>query len=159
MIKCVEFDKVIEEYNLQYKVQSIVNDNAANMRKAFSTKFLEQTTDDENNLSAGLAGNVNALTASADDDEIDKAELWNDLLAEDTTEMERPLISHTRLQCYEPTLQLCVNDGLKAIKLLTAAMGKASKFSSLLHTSSTFREIFEAEFGRTRIIPSANSTR
>ena len=72
---CVEFNKVIEEYHLQYKVQSIVNDNAANTRKAFSTKFLEQTTDDEDNLTTGLAGNVIALTASADDDEIDKAEL------------------------------------------------------------------------------------
>ena len=135
---CVESNKVIEEYHLQYKVQSIVNDNAANTRKAFSTKFLEQTTDDEDNLTTGLAGNVIALTASADDDEIDKVELWNDLLAEDATEVERLLNFHPRLQCYEHTLQQCVNDGLNSIKLLTAAMGKASKLSSLLHTSSTF---------------------
>ena len=76
------------------------------MRKAFTTKFLEQTTNNEENHTVGLAGNFNALTALADRDDIDNAEIWNDLQAEDATEVEKLLNSHPHLQDYAHTRQL-----------------------------------------------------
>lgn len=65
--------------------------------------------------------------------------------------------TQTRLQCFAHTLQL-VGDGLKETKLVSAALSKASRLSSLLHTSTTFKEKFEEEFGQ-RGIPASVITR
>lgn len=47
---------------------------------------------------------------------------------------------------------------MKETKVMTPSLSKLSKISSLLHTSTTFKEVFEAEFGE-RGIPAAVNTR
>ncbi|KAI4830297.1 hypothetical protein KUCAC02_001937 [Chaenocephalus aceratus] len=56
-------------------------------------------------------------------------------------------------------LQLVVGDGLKETKGTTSSLAKLSKLSSLLHTSTTFKDVFDAEFGEQRGIPAAVTTR
>lgn len=65
--------------------------------------------------------------------------------------------SQTRLQCFAHTLQLVIGDGLKETKLISAALAKTSRLSSLLHTSTSFKESFENEFGQ-RGIPACVTT-
>ena len=62
-----------------------------------------------------------------------------------------------RLACFAHTGQLVVGDGLKETKAVRGAMGKCSKLSSLLHTSTAFQEAMEEKFGRG--IPAAVTTR
>lgn len=52
-----------------------------------------------------------------------------------------------------------VGDGLKETKATSPALSKLTKISSLLHTSSTFKDAFEAEFGDRGGIPAAIKTR
>ncbi|XP_030264667.1 zinc finger BED domain-containing protein 4-like [Sparus aurata] len=64
-----------------------------------------------------------------------------------------------RLQCFAHTLQLVVGDGLKETKVVSPSLSKLSKLSSLLHTSTTFKDVFDAEFGEQKGIPAAVNTR
>ncbi|CAJ1074294.1 uncharacterized protein LOC117545812 [Xyrichtys novacula] len=75
-----------------------------------------------------------------ENDRIDDPELWNKLTLEDQQ-------------------TLVVGDGLKETKVSSPALSKLSKLSSLLHTSSTFKDVFNAEFGEQRGIPAAVNTR
>lgn len=59
--------------------------------------------------------------------------------------------SQTRLQCFAHTLQCVKRDDLKETKSISATLAKTSRLSSLLHTSTSFKENFEKEFGRRRI--------
>lgn len=52
-----------------------------------------------------------------------------------------------------------VGDDLKETKVSSPALSKLSKLSSLLHTSTSFKDAFEAEFGEHRGIPAAVNTR
>lgn len=52
---------------------------------------------------------------------------------------------------------MVIGDGLKETKLVSAALVKASRLSSLLHTSTSFKEKFEEEFGQ-RGIPASVTT-
>ncbi|XP_061880235.1 zinc finger BED domain-containing protein 4-like [Entelurus aequoreus] len=64
-----------------------------------------------------------------------------------------------RLQCFAHTLELVVGDGLKETKVVSPSLSKLSKLSSLLHTSTTFKDVFDAEFGEQKGIPAAVNTR
>lgn len=59
---CEEFEQICEEYQIKAKVDHIICDNAANMRKAFTTCFPGQ---------------------GEEDDDLDDSDIWNDLSAED----------------------------------------------------------------------------
>ncbi|XP_035802212.1 uncharacterized protein LOC118470004 [Amphiprion ocellaris] len=52
-----------------------------------------------------------------------------------------------------------LGDGLKDTKVTTSSLSKLSKLSSLLHTSTTFKEEFEAAYGERNSIPAAVNTR
>ena len=136
---CEEFEQICEEYQMKKKVDHIICDNAANMKKAFSTCFPGQ--EDE-------------------DDDHDDFNIWNNLTVEEQERFENVLSakSQTRLQCFAHTLQLTIGDGLKDTKIISAALSKASRLSSLLHTSTTFKDKFEMEFGQ-RGIPASVTTR
>ncbi|KAJ4941207.1 hypothetical protein JOQ06_027494, partial [Pogonophryne albipinna] len=73
--------------------------------------------------------------------------------------VDAALAKKQRLQCFAHTLQLVVGDGLKETKGTTSSLAKLSKLSSLLHTSTTFKDVFDAEFGEQRGIPAAVTTR
>ncbi|XP_056598289.1 zinc finger BED domain-containing protein 4-like [Triplophysa dalaica] len=115
----------------------------ANMKKAFTTCFPSSDEADEN-----------------DDDCLDDAELWNALPVDEEERLNVTLTSKSqhRLQCFAHTLQLVVGDGLKETRAVSAALAKASRISSLLHTSTSFKEEFEKEFGQ-RGVPASVVTR
>ncbi|XP_073474304.1 zinc finger BED domain-containing protein 4-like [Aquarana catesbeiana] len=136
---CEEFEHICEEYKIKKKVDHIICDNAANMKKAFTTCFPGQLEED---------------------DDLDDSDIWNDLSVEEQEMFDNYLSAktQTRLQCFAHTLQLVIGDGLKETKLVNAALAKASRLSSLLHTSTSFKEKFEEEFGQ-RGIPASVTTR
>lgn len=43
------------------------------------------------------------------------------------------------LRCFAHSLQLAIGDGLEACRCISAALGKCSKITSLLHTSAVFK--------------------
>lgn len=138
---CEQFEAICDEYNIKDKLDYIISDNAANMRKAFTVCFPTEQEDEVH-----------------DDDHLDDPELWNDLTLEDQQTVDAAMAKKQRLQCFAHTLQLVVGDGLKETKVMTPSLSKLSKLSSLLHTSTTFKDVFEAEFGE-RGIPAAVNTR
>lgn len=139
---CEEFEQICDEYQIRNKLDHIVCDNAANMRKAFATRFPFEDDDDENDL------------------EIDNDDMWNNLTVEDHERVEETFRAkgQTRLQCFAHTIQLVIGDGLKETKVVNSALAKASKLSTLLHKSTSFKERFEEEFG-TRGVPASVTTR
>ncbi len=67
--------------------------------------------------------------------------------------------SRQRLSCFAHSLQLVVGDGLKEVKCLSQAISKVSKLANLLHSSTIFKDKFEAVFGNGKGIPVATVTR
>ncbi|TRY58760.1 hypothetical protein DNTS_034590, partial [Danionella cerebrum] len=136
------FDEIIDEYNIASKVSYIITDNAANMKCAFKVKLPqeEQHTDG----------------SDAEDGNLDDESLWEDVSWEEETVLVR---TRQRLACFAHSLQLVVHDGMKEAKSFSSSLAKMSKFTSLLHTSTQFKERFEAAFGSDRSIPAATSTR
>ena len=98
------------------------------MRKAFSTCF-PQHGGEEDEEEEGVEGD----------------DMWTDLPVEDQERVDLFLQTkaQTRQQCFAHTLQLVVGDGLKDTKIANAALAKACKLSSLLHSSTSFKDIFE----------------
>ncbi|KAE8281748.1 hypothetical protein D5F01_LYC19131 [Larimichthys crocea] len=135
---CEEFEQICEEYKIKKMLLHIICDNAANMRKAFSTCFPQHMTEHEED---------------DEDDGVEDNNLWTDLPVEDQERVDGFLQdkSQTRQQCFAHTLQLVIGDGLKDTKIANAALAKASKLSSLLHSSTSFKDIFEREFGQSGI--------
>ncbi|KAJ8376339.1 hypothetical protein SKAU_G00069190 [Synaphobranchus kaupii] len=109
------------------------------MKRAFTVCFPQEEDDEVN-----------------DDDNLDDAELWEDLSRGEQETVDQVLTrgSPKRQQCFAHTLQLVVGDGLKDARIMNSAFAKCSKLSSLLHTSTTFKDAFEDRFGQ-RGIPAA----
>uniref|UniRef100_A0A669DT20 HAT C-terminal dimerisation domain-containing protein n=2 Tax=Oreochromis niloticus TaxID=8128 RepID=A0A669DT20_ORENI len=141
---CEKFEAICDEYNIKDKLDYIISDNAANMRKAFTVCFpIEQGEEHDDD----------------DGDHLDDPELWHDLTLEDQETVGAAMAKTQRLQCFAHTLQLVVKDGLSETKVASPSLSKLSKLSSLLHTSTTFKDVFEAEFGEQKAIPAAVITR
>lgn len=130
------FDEIVEEYGISNKISFILTDNASNMKRAFKVRL----PDSEH--------------PESDNDDLDNEMMW-----EDMEDFEQPWSSGERLSCFAHSLQLVVNDGMKEVKAIARAIAKASKFTTLLHSSSKHRDMFEAHFGANRSIPAANNTR
>ncbi|XP_060723328.1 uncharacterized protein LOC132844154 isoform X1 [Tachysurus vachellii] len=136
------FDEIIDEYNIASKVRYIITDNAVNMKCAFKVKLPQEEQHSDG--------------SDAEEENLDDESLWEDVTWEDETIMVR---TRQRLSCFAHSLQLVVHDGMKEAKAFSSALTKMSKLTSLLHTSTTFKERFEAKFGTDRSIPAATSTR
>ncbi|KAI7808688.1 hypothetical protein IRJ41_011592 [Triplophysa rosa] len=134
---CDQFEEICDEYNIKDKLDYIITDNAANMRKAFSVCFPSEQEDDD------------------DRDHLDDPELWCDLTLEDQQTVDAAMAKKQRLHCFAHTLQLVV----KETKMACPSLSKLSKLSSLLHTSTTFKDVFDSEFGEQKGIPAAVNTR
>ena len=95
-------------------------------------------------------------------DDVDNPENWEDLPADEMRVIDNMLHANSkneRLSCYCHTLYLTVPDGLGESKILSAAIAKTTKLSSLLYQSSGFKDMFETAFGKNKGIPAAVSTR
>lgn len=148
---CEAFEALCDDFCIKSKIDYIVCDNAANMRRAFTVCFLANTEEDEHEDSSG------EHMVDMDDND-----MWEDLEIGDQAEIEAVLFRNCRkqrLQCFAHTLQLVVCDGLKNTKVIRPALSKASRLSTLLHTSCKFKEAFELKFGKTKGIPADVCTR
>ena len=137
---CDQFEAICDEYSIKDKLDYIISDNAANMRKAFTVCFPSEQEDD-------------------DGDHLDDPDLWCDLTLEEQQTVDAAMAKKQRLQCFAHTLQLVVGDGLKETKVACPSLSKLSKLSSLLHTSTTFKDVFDSEFGEQKGTPAAVNTR
>lgn len=137
------FESICDEYKIRQKLDFVICDNAANMKRAFTVCFPQEEDDEVN-----------------DDDNLDDAELWEDLSRDEQKTVDQMLTrgSPKRQQCFAHTLQLVVGDGLKDARIMNSVLAKCSKLSSLLHTSTTFKDAFEEKF-KERGIPAAVNTR
>jgi len=113
------FDSTLDDFKIKSKVDYIITDNAANMKKAFTTTFSigEQCGDSAFLTELGTfspGGDRFETDAALDDDSIwfslDECES-NDVIIEIIDSARR-----ARLSCYAHTLQLCVRDGLEQSK-------------------------------------------
>jgi hypothetical protein len=140
-----ELNRILDSNQLRAKVQYVVSDNAANMKKAMQVLNDMEREDD-----------VEEATATLDDEE-----LWADLSEEDQAEVYQVIdrVSTERLSCYAHTAQLHVKDGLSKLSTATGILAKSSKLANLTHQSGSFREKFELAFGKGRSIPKVNATR
>jgi hypothetical protein len=144
--------KLVDEYKIKHKIMFVLSDNAANMRKAFRLAFPETQETDAGSEEDDDSGETDA----------DNSEIWNDLDEQNQSEIESALNSLSttrRLACFAHTEQLVVSDGLKETRSMRSLIAKCSKLSTMLHTSSTFKDKFEATFGAQASIPSDNVTR
>ncbi|XP_030599481.1 zinc finger BED domain-containing protein 4-like isoform X2 [Archocentrus centrarchus] len=135
------FEEITEEYGIRHKISYIITDNASNMKCAFKVHMPQQQSDD----------------SESEEDNLDNEHLWEDInLAEDT---ELPWSSGECLSCFAHSLQLVVNDGMKEVRTISRSIAKTSRFTTLLHSSSQFKDKFEAMFGTNRTVPAASMTR
>ena len=134
-------------YQVKIKVDFVITDNAANMRKA---------------LTAVLAHGDEQGGEEIDEAAVDNPELWQDTDQIDHVEIDEAVAVHSRrerLLCFDHSLHLVVGDGLKNTKCVSAAIAKCCKICSLLHTSTLFSDAFAQIFGANKGIPAAVSTR
>ena len=80
---CEQFEAICDDYDIKDKVDYIISDNAANMRKAFTVCFPTEHEDEV-----------------YDDDHIDDPELWNDLSLEDQQTVDAAMAKKTALAVF-----------------------------------------------------------
>lgn len=135
------FKEITEEYGIHQKISYILTDNAANMKCAFKVNMPQQQSDD----------------SESEEDNLDDEHLWEDITSVEDTEL--PWSSGERLSCFAHSLQLVVNDGMEEVRAISSTIAKTSRFTTLLHSSSQFKDKFEAMFDTNRTVPAANTTR
>lgn len=135
------FEEITDEYGIRQKISYIVTDNAANMKCAFKVHMPQQQADD---------------TESEEENVLDDENLWENINSEDT---EFPWSSGERLSCFAHSLQLVINDGMKEVRAISRTIAKTSRFTTLLHSSSQFRDEFEVMFDTNKTVPATNTTR
>jgi len=134
-------------YEIKQKVDYVITDNAANMRKALTTV---------------LADGIDEVDEEAEEASVENAELWEDTDENDQSEIDEAVATHARkerLSCFDHSLHLVVGDGLKNTRCVSAAAAECSKICSPLHTSALFSDAFEQVFGSNKGIPAAEVTR
>jgi hypothetical protein len=149
-----ELESILDLYDIKQKIDYIITDNAANMKKALTIVLYNM--DD--------ASNDGSADDEAHDPEaaIDNPEMWQDVDETDQhviLETVNASCKRERLSCFEHTLHLVVGDGLKDTKCVSSALAKCCKISIMIHTSSLFSTAFEQAFGPNKSIPAAIVTR
>ncbi|KAK0145124.1 putative AC9 transposase [Merluccius polli] len=135
------FEEITEEYAIRQKISYIITDNAANMKCAFKVHMPQHQSDE----------------SKSEEENLDDEHLWEDTDSVEDTEL--PWSSVERLSCFAHSLQLVVNDGMKEVRSISRPIAKTSRFTTLLHSSSQFKDKFEAMFDANKTIPAANTTR
>lgn len=160
-----EFESILDAYEIKQKVDHVITDNAANMKKAMTLTLSCEYDDDDDNVASSISTAVEGVAVDASGVHavsVDEPELWQELAHDDEAEVANVINTHSRqerLSCFDHTLHLVVGDGLKSTRCVSAALAKCCKTSSLLHTSSSFKDAFEQQFGGNKSIPAAVVTR
>ena len=151
-----ELESIVAKNGIARKVDYVVTDNAASMKKAFTVSSCFQFDDDHHGDSSYVVDTREQL----DDDTV-----WENLDAEDEEKVNTTTdrISHARVSCFAHILPL-VKDEMNKVsgsksQNMKALMGKCTKIASLCHQSNSFKEKFEEKIGKGRSIPAANATR
>uniref|UniRef100_A0A3B4ZLE7 HAT C-terminal dimerisation domain-containing protein n=1 Tax=Stegastes partitus TaxID=144197 RepID=A0A3B4ZLE7_9TELE len=134
-------EEITEEYGISQKITYIITHNAANMKCAFKVHMPQQQSDD----------------SESEEENLDDEHLWEDMTSVEDTEL--PWSSSERLSCFAHSLQLVVTDGMKEVRAVSRTIAKTSRFTTLLHSSSQFKDKFEAMFDTSKTVPAANNTR
>lgn len=95
------------------------------------------------------------------DMEVNEPEMWQSLDTDNEEEVQNFIRSQSQkeqLSCFDHSLHLTLNDGLKNAKSVSTALAKSCKLSCLLHPSTKFRDIFEQVLGSNNSIPIGIST-
>jgi hypothetical protein len=119
-----QFNKVIEDYKIQQKLDFVITDNAENMKKAFTVSFPSSATDnsdltndhDSNDETETQLETESSLDTSID---LDDDTVWFSLDDLEPEEVDSNLLNSAkrgRLSCFAHTLQLCIGDGLNETK-------------------------------------------
>ena len=104
-------ESTISQFGIQQKIQTVITDNAANMKNALSV-FLE--------------------SSDSSDTTLDDPALWEDESGSEAVEVLGDDTEH--LACFAHSLQLVVHDGLSSISgFHQAVISKCSKLASLTH--------------------------
>jgi len=144
---CAEVECILDFYVIRHSVDYVITDNAVKMRKA---------------MTLTLQAIHSSEQAVCEEVDVDEPEMWESLTEDDNAEIIGTIIANCRcerLSCFDHTLHWTVGDGLKESKCIATALAKSCKFTSLLHTSSTFKCAFEQVFGTEKSLPAAVSTR
>jgi hypothetical protein len=155
------FESVLDEYSIKRKIDYVITDNAANMRKAFTVCFPNMHNNDDG-TAVGGSGNDNDNEEMHENQDVDDPDNWEELSEEEMTVVNSAFDAYSkkeRLSCFCHSLHLTVSDGLNDTKCMSAAISKASKLSSLLHQSTGFKDEFEKVFGKNKGIPAVVNTR
>ena len=115
------FEKITQRYGIRNKITYIITDNAANMKKAFTTCFpsLEEEIPTLTE-SAGASSNPSAshnFDQESDDDNCEPS--MSPLEAADQEEVDAELeniTNNSRLACFAHSLQLVIRDGINHSK-------------------------------------------
>ena len=121
-----EFQQLVEDYDVSSKVSYIVTDNASNMKQAFSFPgySLKRPNDDDSDYDdCGDSGD----------------ELEDEVKSSEYDQLPQ------RISCFNHTLNLCVNDGLKVAGQLKSTIGKAAKIVSHVRRSILASDKLENE--------------
>jgi len=140
-------EQVLDFYNIKHSVDYVITDNAANMRKAMTLTLQDTQSSSE--------------PGDAEVDNVDDPVIWESLSEADNEEIVNTMAAHCRrerLSCFDHSLHLTVGDGLKESRCVATALAKPCKVTSLLHTSATFKGVFEEAFGTDKSLPAAINT-
>jgi len=143
-----EIESVFDTYGVKQKVDYIITDNAANMRKAITVAFPQPTSEVEGDDEVHV--------------DVDNPEMWERMDDQDAQEVAHTSLTHAhkeRLSCLDHTLHLVVGDGLTESRCISTSLARCCKLASMLHTSSSFKDSFENAFGPNTCISAAVSTR
>ncbi|KAJ7303242.1 hypothetical protein JRQ81_012178 [Phrynocephalus forsythii] len=155
------FENVCASFRVKEKVRYLVMSRASDMRKAFATEFplVDEWDWPGEGSSCALEGGGSSNAT------VENADYWEDMaedvaaaLVRQVNSMDQAQAPLKKLACFAHALQLCVRDGLKEAKMKTI-LAKVSAISSLLHTSTVFREAFDRRLGPLVTVPHVASTR
>jgi len=152
------FKTICDKYEIQNKIEY----NASSMKKAFTVCLTRFDQADEG--TSMTRGSDNPADDVQGEDEVDHDDesIWETSDAADQATVDQTLAMHCEQQhlgCYAHTLQLTVSDGFIEGRSARPALAKASRLSTLMHTSGIFHDRFESKFGSVISISAAVCTR
>jgi hypothetical protein len=155
-----EFDRVIQLYGLEKKLVRIVTDNASNNLAAFDEMILPGFDEYFNDIDEIDDEKPDHSDEDVDNDKLhengqfEKATMEDSVWQATLSSLAEP--EFLRLPCFAHSLQLVVNDGIKAGGHALSALRKVALLAKLAHKSGPFAEKLEKV---NVTIPRANQTR